>query len=110
MLMGRSTDIDDQRKDEQTNNCDDLDGCENELSLSVDSDGKDVQAKHQDDDNGDPCGHVDVHCTVPVLDDSRGGRDFSAECQSRGIPVVPADSETHRIVDVTSAELWNGTG
>lgn len=101
--------IDDQGEDEEAENCDDLDGCEDELSLSVNGDGEDVQTEHHHDDDGDPRGDVDVYCAVPILDDGRGSRDFGAQGESGGVPVVPANSKAHCIVDVAGAELRDGT-
>lgn len=96
--------------DQETDNGDDLDRGEQEFGFTIDGDGEDIQAHNEHKDNGDPGSDVDVDSTGPVLDNDRRGGDFSAESDSARIPVVPADGETHGIIDVTGTELRNGTG
>ena len=105
-----SAEIDNEGHEQETDNGDELDGCEDELGLAINGDCEDVQADDKHDDKGDPSCDVDVVGTVPELNDSRCGRDLCTECNGAGVPVVPADSKTHGIVDVAGAELWNGAG
>ena len=107
-LVRRATQIDDQRKEQQTDNRDDLDTGENELGFAVNGDGEDVEAHNHDQDDRDPRCWCDRR--VPELNHNGRGRDFGAERQSVRVPVVPAGCETQRSVDVTSAILWHGAG
>ena len=53
-MVRTSTEHNDQTSKEQSDNCYDLNGCENELSFSVNRYGEDVQKDDDDDDDGDP--------------------------------------------------------
>lgn len=109
-VVGRpSTKINDKSEDDQSDNSKNLDTGKAELSLSVDRDCEYVQADDQDDDKRDPSGDVDTNGSVPELDNDRSRRDFRAQRDGGLIPVVPAHSETHRRIDVTSAELRDGS-
>ncbi len=105
MLAWNTTAIDDESQEQQANDGNDLNRCEDKLGLTIDGDCENVQAQHQDDDEGDPSCHVDVPSSFPILDYSRGGGDLRAKSDRRRVPVVPANSETHGIVNVTSAKL-----
>lgn len=50
-LLWSTTEVDDKGQNQQTDDCDDLDGSEDELCLPIDGDGEDVQ--RNDDDNDD---------------------------------------------------------
>lgn len=109
-VVGRpSTKINDEREDDQSNDGKNLDTGKAELSLSIDRDCKYIQADDEDDDQRDPSCDVDTNGSVPKLDDDRSRRDFRAQRDGGLIPIIPAHSETHRRIDVTSAELRDGS-
>lgn len=80
--------INDESHDQETNDSDDLDGCEDELSFTIDLDGEDVQANDESDDESDPRRNRDVLRALPILNDDGGGRDFGTESDCRSIPVL----------------------
>ena len=73
---------------QEPHNGDDLGTGENEFGFTIDGNGEDVQANDEDDDDGDPRGDVDSDGALPELDDERCGRDFGAESDGAGIPVL----------------------
>ncbi len=110
IVIGSTTEPDDDTSDEKTNNGDDLDGGENELGFTVDGDGKDVQADDEDEDERNPDSWVVLSFCVPELDQKSGGGDFSTESNGAVVPVVPSDSEAKSGVDVSGAVLGDSTG
>ena len=48
--------------------------------------------------------------TLPELDDGRRRRDFSAEGNGAGVPIVPAHGEAQCIIDIAGTVLGYGTG
>ena len=110
VVRGRSAQVDADGHDQQADDGDDLDAGEDELGLAVDGNGEDVQADDDDDDDGDPRRDVDAHGALPELNDERGGGDLRTERDGGRVPVVPADGEAQRSIDVASAELRDGTG
>jgi len=102
--------VEDEGEEQKANNSDDLDGGKAELGLSINGHSENVQANDDDNDDGNPGRNVDIVGSMPELDDSRSCRDFGAESDGAGIPVVPADSKAHCVVGVTRAKLGNSTG
>ena len=87
-MLGSSAEIDDDGKDKQANYSDKLDAGEDELGFTVDRDGEDVEANDNDDDEGDPCGHIGAGGALPELyDDGRGG-DLGADRDSGKVPTL----------------------
>jgi hypothetical protein len=78
-LFWRTTEIDDEREDQETDDCDDLDTSEDEFRFTIDRNGEDVETEDDSDDDGDPCGNIDIPSTVPELNDNRGSRYFGAK-------------------------------
>ena len=87
-MVWSAAEINDECHDQQTDDGDDLDGREDELGFTVDLDGEDVQAEDDADDEGDPRRNSDVLRAWPILNDDGGGRNFGAEGDCRGIPVL----------------------
>ena len=77
IVGGSSAKIDDESKEQQTHDRKNLDTGKAELGFSIYGDGENVQADDNNDQDGDPCCDVDILGTVPVLNDNRGGGDFS---------------------------------
>ena len=100
--------VNDKRKNQQANDRNDLDGCENEFGLSVDRNRENIQAEDNHPDDGDPSSCSDL--SVPEPDDNGSGGDLSAESQRIGVPVVPANSKAHSVIDIASAVLRHRTG
>lgn len=80
--------VDDERKDDETDDGDDLDTGETEFGFTIDGDREDVQADDENDNDRDPRGDVDTHSSMPELYDDGGGRDFSTEGDCRLIPIL----------------------
>ena len=99
--------IDNQGEDKQAQYRDDFDTGENELSFPVDRHDEDVEADDQHLNKSDPCRWSDL--VIPELNNDSSCRNLSAELQGVRIPVVPADSETHGIVNMMRAVLLNST-
>ncbi len=109
-VVGRpSTKINNKREDDQSNDGKNLDTGKAKFGLSIDRDCEYVQADDQNDDQRDPSCDINTNGSVPKLDDDRSRRDFRAQRDGGLIPVVPAHSETHSRIDVTSAELRDGS-
>jgi hypothetical protein len=83
-----TTEIEDERHENQTDNRDDFDTGEDELGFSIDSHGEDVQADDNDNDDRDPCSRIDLR--VPETNNDGGSGNFGAESDGTRVPVVPA--------------------
>lgn len=108
-MIWRTAQVDDEGEQQQAKDGDDLDGSEDEFRLAVYRNSEDVQADDENDDEGNPCSHIDMLGTVPELNDGRCGRNLGAEGDSAGIPVVPTHGKPHGFIDIASAELRDCT-
>ena len=98
-----SAKVEDQSQQEQTDDGDDLDASEAEFGFTIDRHGEDVEAHDHNDDDGNPCGNVDVLGTRPELDDDGRRGNLGAECDGTRIPILlpcqmmdgPRGSEMH---------------
>lgn len=77
---------DDDTAEEETEDCDDLDGCEAELGFTVYRYSEDVQANDDDNDDSDPDSLVDLALGIPEADDDGSGRDFGTKSDGTLIP------------------------
>ena len=93
-MLWSAAKINDESHDQETNDGNDLDGCEDELGFTIDLDGEDVQADDESDDESNPRRNRDVLCAWPILNDDRGGRDFGTESDCRVIPVLFEKAES----------------
>jgi hypothetical protein len=73
VALWSTTNVDNECHDQETDNRNDLDTGEDEFSLTIDGYSKDVEGKHEKDDEGDPYGNADMLCALPVLNNGRGG-------------------------------------
>ena len=87
-MLWSAAKINNESHDQETNDGDDLDGCEDELGFTIDLDGEDVQTDDESDDESDPRRNRDVLRALPILNDDGGGRDFDTESYCRSIPVL----------------------
>ena len=62
-----SSKVNNEGKDDESNDRDDFDTRENKFGLTVNGDSKYVQGHNHSDDYRDPGGYVNVHSTVPEL-------------------------------------------
>lgn len=127
-MCGPTTEVENKSQDQQADDGDDLDAGEDEFGFSIDGDGKYVEADDHHDNDGDPCGNVDVCGMWPELDDDRCGGDFGAERDRIRVPIlsvlsegtreadpklytyIPTNRETHRIITIAGTELRDRTG
>ena len=87
-MLRSSAEIDDDGKDEQANDSNKFNAREDELGFAVNGDGEDVEADHNDDDEGDPCGNVGARGALPELYDYRRGRDLGADRDGGKVPTL----------------------
>ena len=78
-MIWSTTKINNESHYQKSDNGDDLDAGENKFGFTIDSNGEDVQADNQDDDEGDPGGDIDVISTAPELNHDGGSGDFRAQ-------------------------------
>lgn len=102
-----TTKIEDECKEDETDNCDQLDTGEDEFCFTIDGDSEDVQGHDENDDQGNP--DCIVHGIWPVLNEQYGSGNFDTEGDGAVVPLIPADSETKSIIDVAGAHLWDST-
>jgi hypothetical protein len=109
LVLGPAAEVEDEGHDQQADDGQDLDGGEDELRLAVYPDREDVEADDEDDDDCDPEGD-EVVVFAPVRYHQAGGRYLGAQRDGARVPVVPADGEAERRVDVARAVLRDGAG
>ena len=68
VMVRTSTEHNNQTSKEQSNDCYDLYGCEDELGFSVNRDGEDVQKDDDNDDDGDPYRRIVPYWSQKVLE------------------------------------------
>lgn len=108
-VVGRgTTQIDNETKDDETNNGEDLDGGEPELAFTEGAGTQKVDDDDNDTGDGDPYGIVDL--VVPVVDEDGGGGQLSGEGDDPIVPVIPAHRKSHGWVNETSGEGHLTTG
>ena len=73
IVLWSTTKVDNECHDQETNDRNDLDTGEDELGFTIDGYSEDVQANHENDDEGDPYGNADMLGALPVLNNGRGG-------------------------------------
>jgi hypothetical protein len=93
-----TTAVDDDTKDDETNDSDNLDRAENELNLSVTLDTENVDNGDQDEEDGDPDGVVDAS-VGPVINGDTGGDEFERQDNKPVDSVVPTHSKTPGRID-----------
>ena len=125
-MVRTSTEHNDQTGKEQSDDCYDLYGCEDELGFSVNRDGEDVQKDDDDNDDGDPYRRIVPNWSqevsnsicllylllflIPEVDQKSGSRDLGAKSNRAVVPVVPTDSKTKSGVCIASSVLRDSTG
>jgi hypothetical protein len=88
VMLWSTTEINNECHDQETNDSKDLDTGKNELSLTINGHGEDVQADNENDNDRNPCCDIDVLCTLPISNDDRSSGYFSAESDCGSIPVL----------------------
>ncbi len=83
--------VENESQQQQAHDGDNLDAREAEFGFSVNRHGEDVEADHEDDDDDNPCGNVDMLRTRPELDDHGRRGDFGAESYRRRVPILLMD-------------------
>lgn len=101
--------IDDESKDQETNNGNDLDTGKDKLGFTIDRYCEDIQTEDENNDDRYPCRDVNIRSTRPEANDGGGSRNFSAEGDCGRVPIVPADSKTQSVIAISRAILWNST-
>jgi len=109
-MVWRSTEPDDDTGKQKTQDCQNFDRGEYELSFSIYGHSEDIQEDDDDDNQAYPYGLVVLFVLIPELDDEGRGGDFGTECDCGVIPVVPAHGEPESFVGVASAVLRDGAG
>ena len=89
-----STDSQQEREDNDTDNHHDLDRTEPELEFTKELDTKVVDAADQDKENQNPNAGIDPLCINPLLDDQGRGSQLVGRCNDVFAPVSPSESET----------------
>ena len=105
MAVWSTTHINNEGHNQESNDGDDLNTCEDELCLSIDLDGEDVQADNKNDDQRDPGCDIDVISPGPVLDDDGCGTDFGTESYGRVVPILRNASQL--LLLSASEALWS---
>lgn len=127
-MVRSTTEHDDETSDKESEDGNDLNRSEYELSLSVDRNSENVQQYDDDDDDSDPyrwtvsrgwsqhlfvindCALHLLFFLIPKVDEKSGSRDLGTKSNGTVVPVVPTDGKTKSRIRITSGILRNSTG
>lgn len=110
VTTGASTEVDDERGDDENNDGNHLDEAEPELGLSIVLDTESVNTDDKNKENRDPDGGVDGLVGIPVLNDDRRGRNLGGDGDTIRIPIGPTKGETETWVEEASGVVSETTG
>jgi hypothetical protein len=88
IMVGTTTKEENNTEHDETEDSEDLDRTEYKLCFSEERNSNDVQCENDEQDDGNP--DSDGYALSPVLDDNRGGGNFSGKQHREGVPVVPS--------------------